>query len=55
MLKRSALFMSMIFSLITVQDNTMLKLPNKILENSDSLITVQDNTMLKQCRRRKDN
>ena len=33
--------------LITVQDNTMLKLALPPSENAASLITVQDNTMLK--------
>ena len=33
--------------LITVQDNTMLKLLNSHLQTFTSLITVQDNTMLK--------
>ena len=37
------------FSLITVQDNTMLKLHFRYLPAILRLITVQDNTMLKPC------
>ena len=47
MLKRKADCSFYCNCLITVQDNTMLKLALPPSENAASLITVQDNTMLK--------
>ena len=48
MLKHVSGYKSQLWRLITVQDNTMLKLPSAKPQISASLITVQDNTMLKQ-------
>ena len=50
MLKPIEQIRRVIFGLITVQDNTMLKLNTMIKYRFPSLITVQDNTMLKQLR-----
>ena len=52
MLKHKYNGFSVNFSLITVQDNTMLKLDSPFLFLNYCLITVQDNTMLKQQGRR---
>ena len=48
MLKLLLLPYRRLFGLITVQDNTMLKLASAIACLLCCLITVQDNTMLKQ-------
>ena len=48
MLKRTTVNRLYIVGLITVQDNTMLKLPSVYTVPFSCLITVQDNTMLKQ-------
>ena len=47
MLKLMCLHLLVLFRLITVQDNTMLKHRRQTETCRKSLITVQDNTMLK--------
>ncbi len=48
MLKPIGIITEDLTGLITVQDNTMLKLRLRHRHKPESLITVQDNTMLKQ-------
>ncbi len=50
MLKLNLFLLGFHFSLITVQDNTILKHYTELYEGQKGLITVQDNTMLKLCR-----